>query len=384
MSMHKKLLALFLTAAMLTPSLAFGAMLEANEEVLIESDEGISENVYAAGGNVSINAAIFGDLLTAGGNVLVADAVSDDLFAAGGSVTILADTEGDLRVAGGQVLIAGDVGGELIVAGGSVVISSDVNIGGDLIAAGGQVNIDGDVGGDVRVAGGVVSINGHVAGDVSAKIDERLALGENAVIDGRLDYGARKAEVLKMKESSVVTGETAFSQIEHVDYKGMKDFGAIGFAAFGLFKLVLFLVSALVLMGLFKERTTKLVKAATADPLKMLGLGFVCLIVTPVAIGVLFATVVGSPLAFMLLLAYILTIIIASVMTGVVTGSWLVKLVKKSKQAKVSWKHTLAGFLFLALVLFVPKVARLILCPLFLITFGSMVTMAHKTFWEKK
>jgi len=80
-----KLLAPVVVIALLMPAFTLGATPKADDEVSIKKGF-LQDNLYVAGGNVSVNSKIDGDLITVGGNVLISEDVSKDITVAGGSM----------------------------------------------------------------------------------------------------------------------------------------------------------------------------------------------------------------------------------------------------------------------------------------------------------
>ena len=369
---------------LLIPVCTFGATMKAGEEVTISKGNDIEDNLYVAGGNVSINSIVNGDLITAGGNILITENVTQDIAVAGGSITILGDTGDDVRAAGGNILIAGNVAGELVVAGGSVTVSSDVSIGEDLIVLGGQAAIDGNVAGDVQITAGVASINGRVQGDVKVLADEKITIGAGAVIEGDLTYSAKNAEALQLSDGAVVTGEITFNAVEGGSATEAQNVLFAMFGAFVLFKLAAFLITALILTWLFKNFSNTVVQGAAGNPLRMLGYGFIAAIVLPVAAILLLVTLFGIPLGIMALLSYALLLLVAGVYAGVVAGAWLGQMIRKAPTAFVTWKNVIGGTVLLAFVNLVPVVGWIVGLLVFLVTVGSIADLLHKKVWTQR
>ncbi|MBU4536466.1 hypothetical protein KJ603_00295 [Patescibacteria group bacterium] len=341
-----KFLASFFAFLVLVPVFVLGATLKADNEVSINKGDSIEDNLYLAGGTVSVNGLIFGDLMTVGGQVIISEDVSEDIIIVGGNITILGNAGGDVRVAGGNILIAGNVAGDLIVTGGTVIVSSDVSIGKDLVIAGGQISFDGELMGDAKVAGGIITINGHIKGNLEAKIDEKLTLGEGAVIDGSLEYSARKAEMLEVNDKATVIGEVIYEQIEVVkkdEANGLKNFLFVVVGIFVLFKISALIIIALILTWLFKKFSNTVVKEAIQNPMVMLGKGFVTLIIVPVAAIILFVTLFGIPLGMAALFVYGLLMVLSAVYTGVVFGIWVNMLISKKDKIVINWKNVIGG-----------------------------------------
>ena len=380
----KKFFVLMVAVAIVTPLFAFAATIKGGDEVFIQKGEDVRDNLYLAGGNVSVSGAVFGDLLAAGGNILISENVSDDMAIAGGSITILGNSGGDVRVAGGNILIAGDVAGDVVIAGGSVTIASEVSVGKDVVVAGGQVSVDGDVSGNLQITGGVATINGHIKGNVKAEVDEKLTLGSGAVVDGTLEYSARNTDILQMNEGAVVAGEVSFTKVDVVDRHEAKNFIFAAIGAFIFFKLIALIIAVLVLVWLFRKFSNSVVEGVVKDPLQMLGKGFVAAVVVPAAAILLFVTVVGIPLGLLLMFGYGLLSFVVCLYAGVVVGAWVSKLVRKSGHAVITYKNAAGGVVLLMIVKFIPLIGWIIGLFVFLVTLGSIVDMIHKRFWKER
>lgn len=370
--------------AVLVPMFALGATLEVGDEVFIKKGNDTRDNLYVAGGNVSVGSVTFGDALLAGGNVLVSKNVSEDIFSVGGSITILGNSGGDVRIVGGNILIAGDAGGDMVAVGGAVVITSDVSVGKDLLVAGGDISIDGDIFGDVQVTGGTVTINGHVRGDVKAKVGEHLTIGDGAVIDGDLEYGAQNAEALEVNEGAVVRGETIFEEAKNVGKGVSKNFLFAAFGALVFFKLISFIAIALLFVWLFKGFSNSVVSEVVKNPLPMLGKGFITLIVVPASTVVLFMTLLGVPLAVMVILSYIVLLLVTGVYAGVVVGAWGSQYIQKTERVEITWKNVVGGVVLLTVVKLIPVIGWIAGVFIFLVTLGSLADMLHKKLWGNR
>jgi len=373
-----------LAVMIFTPMVAFGATIKMGEEVFIQKGADIDNNLYLAGGNVSINTDVFGDILIAGGNVLISDDVTDDVSAVGGSVTILGNVGDDTRVVGGDILVAGSVNGDLVTIGGSIILSSDASVGKDLLALGGQISVDGDVLGDVDITGGVVTINGHIKGDLKVKASEKLTLGDGAIIDGKLEYSAKNADALIISENAVVNGETIFKETPVVKIDNTERFIPAIIGTFILFKLLTLIVAALLLTWLFKKFSSSVVENVVQKPLEMLGKGFVALVVIPSASALLFFTLIGIPFGFILMLSYGLLILISCVYAGVVAGAWISKKSRKSEHTIITWKNVLGGVTLLTVVKLVPIIGWTIGLLVFLVTIGSIADILHKKLFKER
>lgn len=91
-------------------------------------------DVRAAAGRVSLSGQVGGDVLVTGGQLrlLPGATVGGNLVVAGGEVTIECSVQGDVRGAGGNILINGEVAGPVRVRARSLVIGEQARLGGEL------------------------------------------------------------------------------------------------------------------------------------------------------------------------------------------------------------------------------------------------------------
>ncbi|OHA78836.1 MAG: hypothetical protein A3B07_03435 [Candidatus Yonathbacteria bacterium RIFCSPLOWO2_01_FULL_43_27] len=372
--------------ALLSPLFAFGALVSSGDSVSLDTEGGINDNVYTAGGNVTVAVPVTGDVIAVGGNIQVLKDVSQDLAIAGGSVTVLGNTGGDVRVAGGNILIDGDVAGDLIVMGGTITVSPNASVGKDVIIMGGQITLGGDVLGDVEIGGGVVSLNGHVQGNVKATIDGTLTIGEKAVIDGGLEYKAKNVDALAVTTGAVITGETVFKEARidtmALDRGTVRNMVLAIIGVLALFKLVSLLIAALLVTWLFKKYSHVITEEALRKPLKMLGRGFVALVIIPVAGVLLLITLFGAMFGIIAILSYVSLLILSCIYAGVVVGVWLSRIVYKTNETTITWKNVTVGVVLLTLVSFIPVIGWVVRLFVVLITLGSITNIVYRKLQE--
>lgn len=332
--------------------------------VSLISEKTAHRNVYTAGGNVTVTSNIAGDLVAAGGNVLIQGNVEQDLIAAGGTLNISGDIGGDIRVAGGNVTITGPVNGDAIVAGGNLTLARSSRVGGDLIIAGGNVTVEVPVTGRVRIMGGRVTINSEILGPVEVTARRDLVFGPQSSIPEKVTYHGRKPAELK-DGAKVPTIE--FKKLEFP----RKKLAARFFAAAVLFKLIAFLIAALLLLKFLRRRATAIVNKAYENPWVNLGWGLVFAIVLPVAAVIAFATLVGVYVGLILLAWLFLAAILVSIMAAMFFGSVLMKWFKQDHSLR--WQTATLGVIALGLIGLVPVLGPLVFLVLWLITFGALL-----------
>lgn len=364
----KKLLALIILALFAVPALVTAATFEKGDAVSVSAP--LSDNFYGAGKNVSIGSEVTGDVLIAGDNLTISESVSDDVFAAGGSISILKEVMGDVRAAGGTILINSAVGKDLLVAGGVINLSPTSSVGRDLVAAGETITVGGNVSGSIKIYGSDVSINSIIKGDALIKASKSLTFGPTAQIKGSLKYSAPKEISI---DTNVVTGETTYEKSGR-PHRGDKDkewfFSAV--LAFFSFKFLVILLGSLFLLrlvpGLILETVTQALSSSGREFVR----GLVLAIVMPILAVLFLVTIIGALVGGFVGSAFLLLILLAKGMAGIVLGALLLRLMKRNDFLIINWKSVVLGVFVLQLLCFIPIIGWAAHAAIVLMTLGAL------------
>ena len=260
---------------------------------------------FSAGGMVNLTAPVEGDALIAGGQVDIASEVQGDLVVAGGQLSVGGSVGDDLYAAGGEVSVDAIVAGNARVAGGEVEIGPATVIDGGASLSGGRVNFDGSVSSYLQATGGEVRIDGAVGGDAIVRSGE-LHIGPATRIDGKLVY--RGPDTPVVPDGAVIAGgvefhETPAGRWMDRDSHVVVDAGrAVGST---LWFIGVFAVAAL-FAALFPGFSTQAATLIGRDPWTSLGIGLAVLVCVPFMALVLLITIIGIPLALLLVPIYLL------------------------------------------------------------------------------
>lgn len=270
---------------------------------------------FRAGQSLNLTETYNGDLYASGGTVLVSGTVQGDLIVAGGTVTINGTIAEDLRVAGGTVLVNGPVNGEVTVTGGTVTFTSASRVGGSVVAFGGTLNIQGNVGGNIIGAAGTVSLDGNVGRNVTLDAGT-LNIPATASISGSLS--AMVGNTASVAPEARIAGgrDIQMSEAMRDGEDNQRRAGLLG--ALGLSFLTDFLLGSLMaiaggslLLYLLPRLFTQSAEAIENVPLASAGWGLAFLLLVPILFIVLLVSVVGVPLAFIILFLWIIDLIVA-------------------------------------------------------------------------
>lgn len=257
----------------------------------------IEDDVYAAGRRVEVAAQAQGDVVAAGQFVSIDETVAGDVLAAGETVTVRAKVQDDVRVAGRSVSLAGQVAGHVVAAGDVVDIAPAAVIDGWAWLAGREVSVAGRVGRSLGVAGQSVILSGEVHGDVEI-LAEDIRILESARIDGNLVYRSNREP--DIAAGARIAGDTIARPMPYEEPEGR---GA------GVFLFLALLVAAIVYYLLFPVFSLASAGTLRRTPLAAAGVGLAVLFAMPLAVLLLFATVIGVLVAIALLAAWLVSLL---------------------------------------------------------------------------
>ncbi len=364
--------------AFITPLFATALEMRSGDAPTYQKDESINDDLYLLGGSITSSGDLRGDLLTFGGNILINGVVIGDVTAGGGNISILSQIHDDVRVAGGTIVIQGGVGGDILAAGGQVTISSQ-KVGGDVSAAGGVVRIDApDIAGDVHLAGGDIHIDTAVNGNLDIQA-EKITLGPNARIKGTFTYKSPAEATLE--PGAVVTGETTYTKSPDV-----REAAKLGlFAVFSIWfvaKMFMVFSGALVIGYVLQRFSDEFVIRAMNRPLAELGRGVIFVIVTPIVSILLLFTVIGIAFGVLGLLGFVGVLIVGTMLSPILIGSAVHKVIFKQHAYEVSWKTILTGTILYFVISAIPFVGPIITFGIMLIAIGAMLAIKGKVLSE--
>lgn len=369
----KKQILWLAAALLLVPQTVAAARFGGGDSYSIPRGETVNENIYAAGGQMTIDGTVNGDIYAAGGTVMLGGTVTNDVVVAGGTVQMNGVIEEDLRMAGGNIMMNGTVRGETIMAGGTVIFSGNASTTGEVILAGGQVTLDGVMSGEVTVYGGDITVRGQINGPLTIRA-ERVVFESSAVVTGPVSYSSPTEATIQ--SGAALSGGVTYHQIERRE-PVKRDAGAIiGAAWFMSWLMALALGAALYL--LLRRPVHRVIGVAGQMTAKSLLTGLVTLVVVPIALIFIFITIIGIPIAIAVLLTHILLMIFGGAIGGMFVGSLVAKLVKKTADYPVTWATVLCGVTLMSIFGLIPIIGWIARFAFFLIGFGAILVWA----WE--
>lgn len=362
------------------PAVSFAAKMVGAERYTLPETETISDDVYAAGGEILIRGNTQHDFHAAGGEITLDGNVGEDATLAGGEITISGEIGDDMRAAGGTLEINGVIVDEVLVAGADIIFGPDAAVGGTLHAYGNRVILEGLYTSDVDIKASIVEINATIEGETSIYADN-IVIGDRAQLFGTTTYRSEK-------EAFVSDGATVTAPLIHTEAVPSELREGVGgffeaFAATILFlTFVSFLIVSLLLVLVFPAFTHRIMGIAVGRAGLATGVGFASWILLPIVAFLLLISVFGFVLSFGVFTSFITLWMLASVMTNIMAGALLSQLI--TKNAVVDWKWTIIGALALEAVIFVPFIGWLVNLLVMFAVFGALVIAMYESWWLKR
>lgn len=321
----------------------------------------IADDLMTAGETVQVNADVRGDVAAAGADVNIGGAVEGYVLGAGRHVRIDGPIGNDVWAAGETVDIDNTIGNNAMVAGRVVHLQRGAVVGEDAHLAGNEVTVDGRVERDLRIGASVAQIRGAVGGTVRART-EHLSVGPGAVIGGDLIVTSpRRPEV---SPGAQVSGQIRYEE-EPRRWSPLA-WPGIWLSTFG----------ALLVLGLAYTAVAPARARRVADTLRTrfgrsLLMGAAALVLVPIAIAALAFTLVGIPLAAVMLALYVLFLLLSGVFVSHGVGGWLLERFHRSSAS--SWMRVTLGALVVSLAMTVPVVGWLVALAVVIVGTGAFV-----------
>lgn len=283
------------------------------EIVAVPAGEVVDHDYFAFGQSVEISGTVNGDVYAAGGSILIDGTINGDLLAAGGEVAVSGIISQDARIAGGRVTISGHIERNLTVAGGNVDVTPAATVQGGVVGGGGNFHLAGTVGRNAIIGAGRLVVSHAIGGDLKAAV-RTVRLTSKAHVSGNFTYWSRQAA--SIDRQAKIGGDVSQKQLPIEFRPSIEDVLALYAGLKILFMLASFfstLILGLLLIRLYPTFSQRAMAQLTEQPLASAGLGFLTLMVTPLIVGIFGMSLIGLPVALVLLAVFFIYMYLARV-----------------------------------------------------------------------
>jgi hypothetical protein len=317
-------------------------------------------DIVGSGGTIRVTDSVPGDVMLAGNELAFSGATGGDYLGAGGDQRVSGRVHGSARLAGGNVLVTAVIDRNATIAGGNVELREGGVVTGNAYLVGGNIVVEGTVRQLLRATGGTINIAGSV-GDVNVSAG-RLRVGPNARIDGDLRYRV-PADNVQIDSAATITGQMIAVP--------PRDWSRVWWML-RLFWGLGFLLAGAVLVALLPGIAQTAADGLRTRPGVALGLGVMWLILLPLLIGVVAVTVIGVPLAMLLLGTYLIVMYLAGIVLALAIGRLALRNREGSGRGRLVAAFLLGG-LALMLVSWIPVAGTLAIVLAIVLGSGALV-----------
>jgi len=333
--------------------------------VSVPANQVINRDYFAFGQLIEISGTVNGDVYALGGQIVVDGKINGDLLASGGAINISGEISQDVRIAGGQINISGQIGRNLTVGGGNIELTPSGVVHGGVVSAGGNIHLASPVGGYAKVMAGNLIVSNKINGDLQAAVGS-IRLTSKAEVTGDLTYmSAREASIAEgTKIGGTVTRHSPPSMPRHSARLIFAFLAGMSILMKGI-SFISTLILGLLSIRFIPNYHHSAVFMLRERTLACLGMGFVTVVVAPVLIMILMATIVGIPLALILSAVYVIALYWSRIFSITWVGEAFFGLFRKKASPGWAFFFGLAIYFFLSLI---PVLGWLI--ALFIMLFG--------------
>lgn len=294
-----------------------------SDSINITKQQTIDKTLVSGASDIEIAGVLNGDLFCLSQNLNVSGTINGDVFCAASNVNITGNINGSLRLFSSNTTIVGTVDEASTILTDDFTLDKAGFMGSDVFLTATNAQINGLVDRDLNILGDNYFVNGTINRNIAGNANQ-LTLQKNATVLGNVDITSQNK--ISTEDGAIVLG--TLNQINESSEKSNPILDGLFFALYMIASLALIAILIALLMPRTLEYSFQIVKN---NPFKVALAGLIVSIVGPVLFILLFITIIGIPLAFMLILGWIL---VASI-TGPIVAFQIGKaILRKNKKAK--------------------------------------------------
>lgn len=306
------------TAVSLPPASHALQIIQQEDPVIVAASQSIDDTLLITTTDATVHGDIKGSLFVAAEDVEVTGVISGNLITLADNVTISGSVGGTTVSLADSIAFEGaKIAGDLWLAGDAVKLDSNSEIRGNLASFGSSIVIGAKVSKDMLIAAERAVLSGEIGGDLNIGT-KHISLLDNTRVEGNLTYRTATQDGLVLGDDVTIRGE--------IDYQGKpRNFQArsrFDSHNFYLWELLWF-VGAFVVGWLVFTLTPSLGRIELGggkESITTAGLGFLVLVTVPIVAIIIAITVVGLPLSFITIMAWLTAWYLAKIVIAHLVG----------------------------------------------------------------
>lgn len=348
-----------------------------DNSIKLGKEEIADGNIYASCGDMTIDGTVNGDIIAVCQNININGVINGDVIAFGQKIEINGSIKGNTRIAGSKISINGSIDRNANVFANEISFGKDSLIRWDALVGGINGNFEGNVDGNLHGLMSSAAISGKIGKNVNLTIDGQssnkeggILITKDAVIAGDLIYKASKDA--RLESPSSVSGKVQKDEPRQKEERPLATLWGIFYKAASLILIAIVIIS--LRKNIIQDIAANLDKSWASSLL----IGFSLLVFTPILILILMLTIIGIPLALILLASYLSFIVFSAIFaSSYLAGLLINKLFKREVNPYLS---ALIGLLLFSSAAAIPFVGWLISLLVISLGFGAL----FKKITEKK
>jgi cytoskeletal protein CcmA (bactofilin family) len=296
-----------LTLVVAFPVVAVKAFsIKTDNSISLAKEEVADGNIYANCQEMTIDGTVRGDVVTACKNITINGVVMGDVISVSQNLTINGEIKGNVRSLAQTITINGIVGHNLNAIATNITFGQNSSINWDALVLGTNLKAQGVINGNLNGLSTNAFISGKIGRNINLHLNggdnvnpSPLIINKNAVINGSLTYYSSSAATIESPSS--ITG-----QIIHQQPETTIDYSAIAWGIF--YKLLSALLIGSLIFSFRKEAWQNTIAKMNDKYWLTILTGFGVLVLGLPIIVLCALTVIGWPLALIMLTFWIIAI----------------------------------------------------------------------------
>jgi len=375
------MMAILLTAFATVPAMA--ADIRSGDTVDVNSGEVVNGDLYAVGGDITINGTINGDVWVAGRTITISGTVNGAITAAGQIVTINGPVARSARLVGQTIVVNNSIKTDLVALGSTVYLGNNTTIGTDLLVGCGIAKIAGQIDGNISGGASELTISDGVGGNVKIEV-ENLTIAPTANIQGSLDYTSENEANI---QPGAKIGGKVTRQIPEKTKTAGPFIAAAGIASTIMWKILSFvmaLVIGLIIIFTVRRKIISMADSIKSNPLSSLGWGALILVATPIAAIIVCFTVIGLPAGIISLVLYGIAIYLSQIPVALCIGRLIIGRFREVESKGIMVGTLATGLAILTILGCIPIIGFIVGLATAIFGLGSLVSSQIKVRTEPR
>jgi cytoskeletal protein CcmA (bactofilin family) len=344
-----------------------------HESVHVTADEILEGTLVVNGDSLHVDGVIRGDVFAFVEQMTVRGKIEGNLFAVARDMELSGEVDGSVHAGAENLNVDAQIRGNLYTVTDVVTVAPETRVGSDAFHLGERIRFEGEVRRDLVTGGKHMEIRGSVGRDFETWA-ERVKVLPTARIAGNVVAHVRDEADLEIAEAALVGGETSIAPLDTVRHGRLARYTHAAFYFWLLIRLCAAFVAGLVLYallpGIFSGRLS-----SGNEFFRSLGVGFVVLLVAPIALVIAGLTLVGLPIAVIGAAVYLTALYLSGIVVAALIGVSLVR--PKSEGLRDFGVALLAGVLILTVAMHIPLVGFILRIVVALVGLGLLTDRAR-------